>query len=266
MNEKIYLLRHERLSRIWRYKWYRETMWYRTNVSTHTKRVCIIVKEVCSVLKKLWCLIDEEYILKLAEIHDDEEMITDDIASPTKDKFTQEEKDTFEQKKKEARKILIAEYSELFDNPKSYGELLQEEGKQKSINYFIMKYVDKLEANMEVSHEIIQWNTQFILAHNDKWDFEVNTFEYSFSNASKYLDKLCENLDISRKEIEHYDIFNLTSPLDYKNKEIQTANSTNNHKEKTWYTPYDKRLELLSQSLSYEEKEKLWDKNETIIL
>lgn len=243
-------------------------MWYRTNVSTHTKRVCITVREVCSVLKKLWCLIDEEHILKLAEVHDDEEMITDDIVSPTKDKFTQEEKDIFEQRKKEAREILITEYSELFDNPKIYGELLQEENEQKSINYFIMKYVDKLEANMEISHEIIQWNTWFLLAHNDKWDFEVNTFEYSFSNTSKYLDKLCENLHIPRKKLESYDIFNLTSPIDYKNETIDNSkyHSQNNLPEKTGYAPYDKRLELLSQSLSYEEKEKLWNKNKTIIL
>ena len=269
INLEIYNKRHKALSDIWRRKGYEEAIWFRLNVSSHTKRVVIITRELCSVLEKLWISVNRDYILALAEVHDDDEIITDDLAITIKDRFSEDEKDLHEKHKIEAIQELSNKYGALFENIWLYEQLLKEETKENSLEFSIMKYVDKLEALMEVCQEIWAGNKNFIILHNNEKDFEINSFEYAFKSAKKHLWIISELINIPIEELEKFDICNLRKLQNYRYISENTPWFTDEKSFRSLasnFPPYEKRKTLLLENLPEEEKKKLREQSPFLIL
>lgn len=266
MNQDIYIKRHIALSHIWRYKWYETPVYYRTNVSNHIQRMKVIWKEICDILKNLWIKMDTLYILDLIEIHDDEEIITDDIAAPIKEKFSISERKLYEEKQQIARQDLKKSFKDLFKDCNKYEKLLEEEHQGRTTAFKILKFVDKLEANMEVSHEIFWGNIEVLQFYNVVTQETINGFIFSYERAKTALNNLIENLWIEKKELEKYDIFNL-SKIDWLKREKKRVFHTKNSLQKEFpYPPYQRRKTLLLENLPEDERKKLWEKSPFPIL
>ncbi len=266
MNDDIYKIRHEKLSNIWRYKWYETPVYYRTNVSTHIQRMKIIWEEVCNILKELWIDIDTSYVLDLIEVHDDEEIITDDIAAPIKEKFSSSEREIYESNQQKAREKLEDSFKSLFAETGKYEKLLNEEHQWGTLAYKILKFVDKLEANMEVSHEIFWGNLEVLSFHNPITNITINGFKFSHERAIKTLEDLLESIKVSRKSIEKYGIFNVLQ-IDWLQRiQTYTFHTENSLQQNFPYLPYERRKNLLLENLPEGEKKKLWEKSPFPIL
>lgn len=231
-------------------------MYYRTNVSIHVQRMKVIAKEIAEILQKEWISIDIEHLLNLVEVHDDEEIITGDLVSPKKSAFTQAEKEAFEEKCNKAQIEIIKEFWNLFEG-ELYEKLVKEEKEGSSLYFFILKYIDKLEANMEVCHEIFAGNQEFLELKNITLGIDVSSFGYSYENAWIWLNKLISFLKISREQLEKYDIFNLGNPIIPENIKGNLHTEESLQKD-TPYAPYNARKRYLLKGLSGKEKEKLW--------
>jgi 5'-deoxynucleotidase YfbR-like HD superfamily hydrolase len=269
INLEIYDKRHKALSHIWRRKGYEEAIWFRLNVSSHTKRVVIITREVCSILEKLWISVKRDYVIALAEVHDDDEIITDDLAVAIKDRFSEEEKNLHKKHKIEAIQELSNKYGDLFEDIWLYEQLLKEETKENSLEFSIMKYVDKLEALMEVCQELWAWNKDFLVLHNKTKDFEVNSFEYAFKYAKIYLQNVSRLTGISLEKFEEFDICNLKSLPDYREIVQKTPWFTDEKSFKdiqSDFLPYQRWKTLLLENLPEDERKKLWEKSPFPIL
>ncbi len=153
--------REKELSKIWRFNGSGGIVFYRTNLLIHSHKVTRITKEICNILEKLWLEFNRDLAIELAKFHDDAEIITWDIVATKKERWTEEEKEAYNEKCKNALDILYSNYkneSKKFD----YKKLLEIEEERNSKEFFIIKLADRLDAHCECMHEMYWWNEEFV--------------------------------------------------------------------------------------------------------
>ncbi len=254
--------REKELSKIYRYNSWLNIIFYRPNLLTHTSRVTWITKEICNKLEKLWLSFNKELAIELAKVHDDAEIITWDIVSTQKARWTIEEKKNYENNCKNAIEILYKNYKNS-SNKFDYKYLLQLEEKENTKEFFIIKYADRLDAHWEVMHEIFWGNEEFVKREiqitkeffeihknffkvpYDKENLMIDSFCFTHWRIWKDLDNLCNSFNIKNENLKQFDIFNLEQIANiqeiFKNSKPHTLKSL---KEPKNYNLYNFRINL----------------------
>lgn len=257
----IFEERQSELEKVFRYgqsgEW--SPMYYRPNLRIHTTRVYWITREITKYLDSINKNIYSSEIAKeLALYHDDSELIMWDILSMKKEKFTNSQQDNFEKESISAIKKLSEKYSTLSQH--NYEKLLLMDQEKQSIEYFIVAYADKLDANMEVCHEIFAGNHTFTCDLKSFW-IDSTPYNYTREKIQKLLKKLS---DIFKENLESkIPLFTTRELLDVKNVCFHGAPfNEKNIRYKTWYTLYDSWKELHFLYWTYREKQYLYKQRE----
>ena len=153
-----------------------------------------MTREICEYLKKNSSVsFSVEVATELARFHDDSEILAGDILSVRKAQFTPQEKADYEKKSLEAINTLSEKYSD--ETSFDYKKLLLQEHNKNGIEYHIVMYADKLDAHMEVCHEIFAGSSLF-LQPLTQWGVDMNTYEHTKIKSLKLLQKLEEMFQI----------------------------------------------------------------------
>ena len=173
------LPRKEELKKVFRYKWSPcNPMYYRPNLLIHSRRVSWMAWEIATFLMEMtWKVIDVELIKEMAKFHDDAEIITWDYLAMDKESFTIEKQSEYENDSIRAIEILYDNYSNI-SNKCDYKELLLSIETKKWIEFQIVDFADKLDAHMEISHELFAGNEMFSIILSDWW-LNVAPFDYT---------------------------------------------------------------------------------------
>lgn len=151
--------RKELLENIRRYSMY-PIMFYRTNVSIHSRRMQWIAEELLPHLSDMQ-IIPEKLIL-LCLVHDDPEIITGDHQLGRKlYTMSEQELERIEHDEKRACNILSSIWPNNI-NGYSYRNLLDESCDKPTPEGKIMKLIDRLDAFGESLHEIYSGNSCFL--------------------------------------------------------------------------------------------------------
>jgi len=159
---KDFIGRDEMLKKVTRYSLYK-TMYYRTDLVIHQKRVYWLTKELMPYFKKAFGNnLDEDRLLIMALIHDDPEIIFGDYQAGTKAKMSDAELNELDNLELEA----INEISHGFPEKigcYNYRDILVENLEVKSIEAQIRKFTDKLDGYGEALHEIFAGNLSWVV-------------------------------------------------------------------------------------------------------
>lgn len=196
MNSPILWTRNEELKKVIRYKENKicKPMLYTPDLWVHVNRVTWITKHICEHLN-----LDEDVTKKTtrrAMFHDDSEIVAWDIISAVKQNWNQEQKDDYAEKCKNAIPLLVNAYGEELWN--DYGEILHEM-ESPQIEYFsnsdhishaIVEYADKMDAFMEVTHELYSWSDGFLRNLKASYNFDTDWFNYVLTRVKRRKQKL----------------------------------------------------------------------------
>lgn len=148
------------LERIKRYSMY-QTMFFRTNVDLHTRRMEWIAVELLPYLSKSFN-VDPDKLRLLCRVHDDPEIITGDHQLGRKlHTMSTKELELLREEENKAKEILASVWPEKI-NGYNYLDLLNESERKQTIESQVMKLIDRLDAFGESLHEIYSGNKCFL--------------------------------------------------------------------------------------------------------
>ncbi|QQR78143.1 MAG: HD domain-containing protein [Candidatus Moraniibacteriota bacterium] len=163
---KDFIGRAEKLSAVKRYRAY-DTMFYRTNLATHSKRVGWQTMALLAMLPDdIRQTLDQEKILLLAWVHDDHEIFAGDHQSASEWHMTRQQ--CTDQETKEA--WAVEKTAKIFPHQLGrhvYHDLLAEAVRVDTIESQLVKLADKIEGCGEALHEIFGGNVGFTVEVKD---------------------------------------------------------------------------------------------------
>lgn len=152
--------RDERLRNVIRYRSY-PTMFYRTNLAMHSKRVVWQTMALLNMFPAdVQATLDEEKIILTAWVHDDHEIIMGDRQSASDWHMTTNQFSELYQKEVAA----VDEVCKLFPETigtYAYRDILHEAVQVETLASQIVKLADKIEGSGEALHELFAGNTVF---------------------------------------------------------------------------------------------------------
>ena len=235
-------------------------MFYRPNLRIHTQRVFWMTREITSFLSTINNNIFSKDITdELALFHDDVEIMTWDIISLEKEAFSEQEKIEYEKSTLSAIDFLAKSYKDL--SKYNYKKLLLLDVERKSIEYLIVSYADKLDAHMEICHEIFAGNSLCISSLSRFWN---NTFPYDYTR-NKILKIQKQLSDIFKTPLHDSLLLFMTSQiLDFRKVcALWLPHTSETIKENTWYILYDTWKNLHFQHGELWEREYLYKQRES---
>lgn len=136
-------------------------MYYRTDLSLHPKRVAWLLIEMLPVAMDIYrgCF-NPALALSLALIHDDAEIFTGDMQLSKKIKMTDEQRDKFKEREREAIEKLARIYPAAL-NGFNYRKLLLDAMDKSSLEAQLVKRADLLDGFGEALHEVYAGNRRF---------------------------------------------------------------------------------------------------------
>jgi 5'-deoxynucleotidase YfbR-like HD superfamily hydrolase len=163
-------------------------MFYTPNLWIHVQRVALISSYICKQLS-----LDTEItarIARMALFHDDTEIIAWDIISAEKQNWSEIEKAEYKAKCENAIPILVDAYSpNLWTD---YEEILIEMERYQwkwtdefRLSHAIIEYSDKLDALMEISHELYSWSPSFLNNLKEAYGFDITNSLYALHKVVK---------------------------------------------------------------------------------
>ena len=236
--------REQELKNVWRYLgsgsgW--ETMFYRPNLAIHTTRVNWITREITAFLETIDPSIFDRWLAnELAIFHDDSEILTWDFLSMEKEKMSLEEKQKHEENCLRAIDALAKSYEDV--SRYDYKKLLLLDHYKQWVEYAIVNYADKLDAHMEIYHELLAGNP-ITVKKLSQWNVDLYPYEYTRNKIVSLLGKLS---NIFWKELSGTHPLLMTSQI-MDHLEIFTGSklhTSESIQEKSWYTLYDSWKEL----------------------
>lgn len=257
----VFLERQSELEKILRYGTNEEwtPMYYRPNLRIHTTRVFWITRELTKYFDTINSSIySSELTNELAIYHDDTELILWDVLSMDKEKYSPQEKERQEILNKQAIEELTAKYSQL--TKQDYRKLLYIDKDKQAIEYFIVCYADKLDAHMEICHEIFAWNPLPIKKLTRFW-LDIYPYDYTRNKILKLAEQL-SNI-FWTPLIDSHPLLSVSQILDFENAHFHGQPfSEANIRYKTGYTLYDTWKELHFLYWTYREKQYLYTQKE----
>jgi len=190
--------REEGLRSVKRYSLY-QTIFYRTDLWTHSRRVAWIVEELIPLALEVFGeSFDSEKALALALVHDDAEIIFGDIQAGNKVKMSKKELEDIEQRERFAIEDLVKK-SPSHLGRYLYRDLLIEAIEKRSLEYILVDWADKYDAYCEALHELYAGNislTVHIENEYGKIDLPTeyylnyfNSFQRKFPQSKALFDK-----------------------------------------------------------------------------
>jgi len=167
--------REKRLEQVKRWKYFNPLL-YEYNVLDHTKKLVWLLEELLPIIEKTHSSIDKKKTILLAKIHDDIEIVIDDITAAEKEQMTKEEKNQLEENEKKAVERLVKKYQGTMEGY-SYRDLLKEALEKKTKEAKIMNMVDKFDSFGEALHEIHAGNKKFSKNINNSLPDPVNFYK-----------------------------------------------------------------------------------------
>ncbi len=198
--------RTEALSDIYRYSNYKVS-YYRSNLSTHSKRVFFLAKFLKSEIYNMFPGVDMLKILAMSLVHDDVEILIGDFQSVNRLKMTPEQIAIIDGNEE----VAIGKISEQF--PKeisgySYQELLLEVFQKNTIEAQIVKYLDHIDGFCEALHEIYAWNECFTTSPETEYGQVPIPPDYyipRFSNPEKYYPLISSAIGIRMPFVRNFE-------------------------------------------------------------
>lgn len=234
-------------------------MYYKPDLRIHTTRVFWMTREITKYLDTLnHSIYSSSVTNELAIYHDDTELILGDILSVDKENFSKSEKNKQEELNIQAIETLSEKYWKLTKH--DYKKLLYLDQDKQAIEYFIVAYADKLDAHMEICHEIFAGNTLPIEKLSRFW-LDIYPYDYTRNKLLKLIETLSS---IFWKPLtDTHPLFSLSQILDFKNAQFHGNRFTEkNIRHKTGYILYDTWKELHFLHWNTREKEYLWKQKE----
>jgi len=151
--------RERALQSIYRYGMF-EVVFYRSNLSMHTRRVLWLIEELLPLAEKLLTL-DSEKARILALVHDDAEIITGDVQAGVKARMSVSELKAVAKAEEQAIQEL-AKKSPAVVHGYSYKKLLLHALKKDCVEAQLVSYVDKIDAHCESLHEVLAGNINLL--------------------------------------------------------------------------------------------------------
>ncbi len=183
--------RTEALSKITRYSLY-QVMFYRTDLLTHSRRVCWIMQELIrEIAPFLTTEINHEKALLLALIHDDAEIVMGDIQAGNKSKMSLEQLKEVEDAERNAIKNLAEQFPPTILGF-TYIDLLTEITEKRSFESQLLQFADKADAFGEALHEIFGGNYVFAQRVTNEYGEIPTPLEYYIDYFSQYSKKFPE--------------------------------------------------------------------------
>ena len=161
--------REEALARVQRYiHFITPLMFYRTNDLIHSRRVLWHLEAVIpDILTVYGDSFDINFARTLALVHDDVEIITNDIPVHDKENMSAEEREVFHRAESEAVDKLVEMYGSIA-NGYNYSELLNASKEKSKLEAQLVSYCDKLDGLGEAFHEVSAGNQHFLLPSGGK--------------------------------------------------------------------------------------------------
>jgi 5'-deoxynucleotidase YfbR-like HD superfamily hydrolase len=238
--------RIEELKKVYRYVWSPcDPMFYRPNLHIHSNRVEWISREIMKYLDryrdKAKVVIDTDLVVELARFHDDTEIITWDILAMDKESFSEESQNKHDNHSKRAIDILYENYWNISDKY-NYADLLKLNEDKQWLEFKIVDFSDKLDANLEIAHELLAWNSAFAIKL-EKWGIDLHPFAYTRNKLFKILPEVLANYDMD------LNLENTFLDLSWDYDSDYFLNKSKNHdlenlRTKSWYNSYDLWIEL----------------------
>lgn len=188
------LPREEELKKVFRYVWSPcDPMFYRPELLIHSNRVEWIATRIAKTLNGFENKVNVDLVKELARFHDDTEIITWDYLAMDKEKFSKEKQSDYENDSQRAINILCENYKNISNNF-DYRNILQILEEKEWLEFFIVDFADKLDAHLEICHELFAWNKAFTIIL-EKWNLDVDPFDYTKNKLKKILPKIISNFE-----------------------------------------------------------------------
>lgn len=149
-------LREEKLRSVTRYSLY-TSMWYRTDLWAHSRRVSWIVEEISPFVLSIFPQFDPVKARVLALVHDDPEIIFGDVQAGNKSKMSSEELAQLKKKERAAIDAVVDLFADVL-NPELYKALLLEVFEKRTLEAMVVDWADKYDAFGEALHEVYAGN------------------------------------------------------------------------------------------------------------
>lgn len=177
--------RKEALEQVIRYHSYKP-MLYRTNLWMHTRRLVALLEAVSEDIIKIFPDWNIEKSRTFASIHDDAEIIVGDIQFGKKIQMTDKEMAALAQKEERAIDELTARFPAEI-NGFNYGELAHayEDKTPDNFDAMIVKYLDKMDAYCEATHEVLAGNDIFIAGVGADMESPITVYKHFFSTFTE---------------------------------------------------------------------------------
>ncbi len=162
--------REEALKNIKRYVDEHTTiMYYRTTDWQHSWRVFWHVEKIIPLTHQVYPGFNGELTRRLALVHDDLEMITNDVTLYRKEQMSQDELQQLRQREQDAIAQIAARFPFSIDGY-PYREMLQMVHDKKCLEARVVSYCDKFDGFGEALHEVFAGNSRFLrpVQGNDK--------------------------------------------------------------------------------------------------
>lgn len=254
-----FLGRETELRNVKRYSLY-HTMWYRTDLWIHTRRVAWIVEELVPLAQKVFKQsFDPEKAIVLALVHDDAEMVFGDIQAGNKAKMSKEELEKIKQLEQNAIEDLAKKYPTKlgrFD----YKDLLLEAVDKTSLEAMLVNWADKYDAFCEALHEIYAGNKLWTInVENEYGKIDLPT-EYYMKYFNSFEKKFPRSRDLFLEKNNWFSIPEEPKIFDIVDQHI--AHTEESLKTKRNYYPYDQWVALTLSRGTEEDRKNLYIKKE----
>lgn len=251
--------REEGLRKVTRYSLY-HTMWYRTNLWTHSRRVAWIVEEISPVALEVFGNdFDPKKAYLLALIHDDAEMIIGDIQAGNKAKMTQDMLSNLDSLEIKAADDLASKFPSHI-GVYEYKELLYEAVYKKSIESIIVDWADKYDGFCEALHEIFAGHQLWTQNVVNEYGTILLPTDHYMNQFSKFKDKFPKSEMLFEKGNK---IFKIPTHPDVKKLILERENHTEDSlHQKTGYEPYDVWMSINFKNGNEEDIKNLYTRKE----
>lgn len=251
--------REEGLRKVTRYSLY-HTMWYRTNLWTHSRRVAWLVQEMIPTAKEVFGnSFDEEKACLLALVHDDAEMIIGDIQAGNKEKMSKEVLNDLDSLEIKAADNLSARFPK-YIGKYEYKELLYEAVHKKSIEYTIVDWADKFDGFCEALHELFAGHELWTKNVVNEYGTILLPTDHYMNYFNKFSDKFSAGISLLEKDNLILKIPKHPNPSEIVvGRKFHTVDSLKN---KTRYLPYDLWMSINLNNGNEEDIRNLYIKKE----
>lgn len=251
--------RERNLRDITRYSLY-DSMWYRTNLWTHSRRVAWIVEELSLLAQEVFGdSFDSKKAYIAALVHDDTEMIIGDIQAGNKAKMEKAELNKLDILERNAADDLAAK-SPQYIGGYEYKELLYHAIDKDSLEAMVIDWADKFDAFCEALHEIFAGNTSWTKNVVNEYGTILLPTDYYMNYFNKFKEKFPQSAPLFEK---HDPIFTIpTYPAIEKLIVDCTDHTEKSIHQKTGYMPYDLWISLTLKKGTDEDIKNLYIRKE----